>query len=102
MPASCDVSVNGDECTVKVVGEIIDGDVEVVVDELCQALDGAGCRRLVVDLGRALVLEPAALTALARIQEHALSQDITMRCVHVQPWLRRTLEAANLSTLLGR
>ncbi|MEU7823037.1 hypothetical protein [Catellatospora sp. NPDC049133] len=58
MQVTCELAMRGEHCRASVVHDIGPADVDTVVRHLCDAVEIPGCRRLTVDLGEAVVLEP--------------------------------------------
>jgi anti-anti-sigma factor len=64
-------------------------------ESLCQVIDGAR-RDIVVDLSGVLVINSRGLAMMARVHQHARTQDCSVTWKGVQPWLPRLLEITGL------
>ncbi|MEV4416898.1 STAS domain-containing protein [Catellatospora sp. NPDC049609] len=95
------VTVRGDACVVRIFGDIDMASSDALDTWLRAAVDDTGCRAVEVDLSQTAFLDSMGIRGLVRAQQYATGRGVAMRCVNVQPWVRRVFEIAGVAGYLG-
>ncbi|MEU7826683.1 STAS domain-containing protein [Catellatospora sp. NPDC049111] len=89
--------VDGGVCTVRLAGDVDMSEVEAVTAWLRAAIDTSGCATVDVDLSGSRFLDSMGIAGLVRAHEYARAQGVRLRCVNVQPWVRRVFQVAGVA-----
>jgi anti-sigma B factor antagonist len=101
MTATHAVSVEGKECTVRVVGEVDMANADEVLGWIRDAVDSADCSVLKVDLLRLSFLDSAGVRMLIEARDFARTKGAIMTVVNPQRIVYEVLQISGVAGQFG-
>lgn len=100
MPVTHTTTVRDDACVVRILGDVDMASSDDMNRWLEAAVDRPDCREVEVDLAQTAFLDSMGVRSLVRARQYAAGRGVAMRCVNVQPWVRRVFEIAGVAGYL--